>query len=603
MWGRRNANQSINNTLKAATNEQAKQRTQAEADRQAAVRTDTRPQIPAPFGDDPWLPQMDTLNEVLGDSDALIPPARDIEGFAVQVRMRRVQGMHLLTSDGANEGDTEETRKPAPEQPLLSRLDEIQLAELIERHIDYVVETQDNGVRSVHLNPAFVKHFMKRTDDALPTIAAISTLPLVMPNGKLLAKRGLDRERGVVFQIPADILAAMPTREECTNSAVADAMRFLIEEWLIDVAADYTGKCTLIAAALTIIQRSLFGERPAIFVTAGRRGGGKTTTLVMLMMAATGTRPSAAAWSPNEEERRKAILAYLLEANPAIIWDNIPRGTQISCPHIEAACTTALYTDRRLGVSENITVSASTINLFTGNNIGPRGDLASRSLQVRLEVDRHDPENRSFKHSDPIGWTDTNRAKILRALHTVMLGNPVLKPGSNAEPKTRFKMWWRIVASAIENAAQLHAEDVEDRVKYLVSDAPVCSPTAIDFCKLFLSQEVDDEESSSLADVLDAMVKWKDAAKFKASDITKELNNRSEYQGNEGTELAVVLREFLFPKLPPTQDVSAKAVGKALKRQVGAPVQRGNQTLILKEWRDPNDGPNGALHYFVEVKG
>ena len=35
----------------------------------------------------------------------------------------------------------------------------------------------------------------------------------------------------------------------------------------------------------------------------------------------------AAAWSPNEEERRKALLAYLLEAVAAIIWDNIPRDT------------------------------------------------------------------------------------------------------------------------------------------------------------------------------------------------------------------------------------------------------------------------------------
>ena len=186
---------------------------------------------------------------------------------------------------------------------------------------------------------------------------------------------------------------------------------------------------------LTIIQRSLFGEQPAFFVTAGRRGGGKTTALIMLMMAATGTRPAAAAWSPNVEERRKAILAYLLEANPAIIWDNIPRGTQISCPHIEAACTTALYTDRRLGVTENITVSAATINLFTGNNIGPKGDFSSRSLKSHLEVDRHDPENRKFKHPDPIGWTDANRVKILQSLYTIMLGNPALRPGSNADRK------------------------------------------------------------------------------------------------------------------------------------------------------------------------
>jgi hypothetical protein len=188
----------------------------------------------------------------------------------------------------------------------------------------------------------------------------------------------------------------------------------------------------------------------------------------MLMMAITGIRPSAAAWSPNEEERRKALLAYLLEAVAAIIWDNIPRGTQISCPHIEKSCTTAFYSDRRLGVSEMVAVSAAVIHLFTGNNIGPKGDLSSRSLNILLEVDRADPENRPFKHPDPVGWTEANRGKILSALYTILLGNPALRPGSNVEVPTRFKPWWRLVGSAVENAARQHKEQRPEAVASLM---------------------------------------------------------------------------------------------------------------------------------------
>ena len=51
-------------------------------------------------------------------------------------------------------------------------------------------------------------------------------------------------------------------------------MRFLLEEWLVDVAADFTGKCVLIAAGLTILERVLLQERPAFFITAGHRDGG-----------------------------------------------------------------------------------------------------------------------------------------------------------------------------------------------------------------------------------------------------------------------------------------------------------------------------------------
>jgi hypothetical protein len=69
-----------------------------------------------------------------------------------------------------------------------------------------------------------------------------------------------------------------------------------------------------------------------------------------------------------------------MAALPCIIWDNIKRGSQLSCPHIELSCTTTFYSDRRLGVSEMVAVAAAVIHFFTGNNIGPRGDLASRAV-------------------------------------------------------------------------------------------------------------------------------------------------------------------------------------------------------------------------------
>jgi hypothetical protein len=112
----------------------------------------------------------------------------------------------------------------------------------------------------------------------------------------------------------------MPRRKECDRQAVGDAMRFLLDEWLTDVAADFAGKCSLIGLALTIRERSLLDQRPAWFVTAGRRGSGKTTTLQMVLLAVTGGAVSAAAWSSNEEERRKALLGYLMAGVPYILW-------------------------------------------------------------------------------------------------------------------------------------------------------------------------------------------------------------------------------------------------------------------------------------------
>jgi hypothetical protein len=358
---------------------------------------------------------------------------------------------------------------------------------------------------------------MKRDEGTLPTVVAIAQLPIVLADGNILAMRGLDRDRGIIFCIPDELMKVLPKREDCTATAVASAMQFLTDEWLCDVACDYSGKCIIIAAALTLIERSLLPDRPVFFITAGRRGGGKTTTLHMLVMAVFGIYASAAAWSTNEEERRKALLSYFMAGSAFIIWDNITRGTQISCPHIERSCTTALYCDRKLGVSEMVATAASTIHLFTGNNIGPKGDLASRALTARLEVERADPENRPFKHNDPIAWTEAHRGQIMAALYTILLGNPSLRTPLDAEAKTRFKVWWRLVGSAIEHAAGQHTSHV---AALAFDPHPTCRPSEIDFKNLFLTQEEDDEESAELADALAALfVCWPGTKRFRAADV------------------------------------------------------------------------------------
>jgi hypothetical protein len=280
----------------------------------------------------------------------------------------------------------------------------------------------------------------------------------------------------------------------------------------------------------------------------------------MLIMAVTGIWPAAAAWSSNEEERRKALLSYFLYGCAYIIWDNIPRGTQISCPHLEKSCTAAYYSDRKLGVSEMVATAASTIHFFTGNNVGPRGDLASRSLQIRLEVDRADPENRKFEHDDPIAWTEGNRAEILQALYTILLGNPTLSLPREAPMRTRFKLWWRLVGSAVEHAAGLTGHE-------------------LDFRTLFQAQEEEDEDSTSLAEVLEAMAAaWPED--WVGATTVCDATNSPMHPHRE------TLRGFFCPTLREDDKATPKSVGRRLKKHVGEPVRSGERTLILKSQRD-----------------
>ena len=102
------------------------------------------------------------------------------------------------------------TSLPPPEQWVLSKMNEMEVAEMIEEHIDYYTVDEDGTRRSVHFPTPFVRHFMRRHDGVLPTVVAIATAPIVLADGVLLAPDGLDRDRGIMFIIQEELRAAIP---------------------------------------------------------------------------------------------------------------------------------------------------------------------------------------------------------------------------------------------------------------------------------------------------------------------------------------------------------------------------------------------------------
>jgi hypothetical protein len=250
------------------------------------------------------------------------------------------------------------------------------------------------------------------------------------------------------------------------------------------------------------------------------------------------------------------------------VWDNIPRGAAISCPSIEKALTAELYADRVLGASEFRTVPATAVHVFTGNNIGPRGDMASRSLAARLTVDRPDPENRAFTHPDPIGWTEANRGRILRSLYTIMLGNPRLREAAPPPAETRFKEWWHLVGSAVEHAARQHVEHV---AALTMGKMKTCAPAAVSFRTLLLEGEADEEQTSSLGIVLGALrARW--PGTFKAADVAAyagaaaddAIEFKSALEQAAGKAIKIVSPVSLTWRLKAIADAPVKVDGKVL---------------------------------------
>ena len=96
----------IDSALKAAQQQQAAQNAKAMRALRPPAGSDPRPRIRAPLNDEPWLPQMDVLNEVIGAVVADTPPARDIDDDATQMHKLPISGTHAFT-DANQEGDEE----------------------------------------------------------------------------------------------------------------------------------------------------------------------------------------------------------------------------------------------------------------------------------------------------------------------------------------------------------------------------------------------------------------------------------------------------------------------------------------------------------------
>ena len=235
-----------------------------------------------------------------------------------------------------------------------------------------------------------------------------------------------DRRHGLVMRCDPALLRLMPDRAACDGHAVLNAFKFLADDWLCDVPADHHSKCVMIAYALSIIERLLFPARPVFLFTAGQRAVGKTTALQMLVTAVTGSSPPAAAWADNNRSARRRSLPICAKGCQPSYGIMCRAAISLASNELNRACSFATYSDRILGVSEFGVAPAYTIHVFTGNNVEPTGDLASRSLEARLAVDRADPQNRPVNRHDPVEWTRADRGAILQALYTILLGNPQL---------------------------------------------------------------------------------------------------------------------------------------------------------------------------------
>ena len=256
--------------------------------------------------------------------------------------------------------------------------------------------------------------------------------PVLRPDGTVLQKEGLDEATGILYK-PSEKYPEVddkPTREQCRRhlNAIKEVVQDFPFKGMEDLSAWLAGLLT------SVSRRTVDGPTPLFLVDAARPATGKTRLVRATSLLATGRDAVTVALPKDEDEARQLIAALLLEGDPFVNLDNNLLDSAV----LAAAITSTTWAARKPGASTLTKVKNNAVWWATGTNVALHGDIARRTLRIRLDTGRSDPENRTdFKHPELFAWIKHERARLVVNALSILRGYIVAD-----RPKHRGPTWW-----------------------------------------------------------------------------------------------------------------------------------------------------------------
>ena len=340
---------------------------------------------------------------------------------------------------------------------MLSTLKAAELVTAVERTVETGVIREDDAGDHV-----FVPKSMNEQDAritlvngffsvCLPHIRRVLDVPVphLSDDGKLIyPKPGYDERFGTWLNPHAPQLKTM---------GLSEALRWLLDDlfglpekggfWWQDEQA----RIHALARFITPFCRGLMGWRraPLWIFDGNREGCGKDTCADLTHIAYTGRSIICAPLSKEcDDEMRKRITSALMAGSRFFHLANMKGHVRYAS--LEAATdNSGVWEDRRLGVSETLTLPNETEFSFSANNATWEPDIERRCRRIRLRFTPDDINGHRYRHSDIRGWVRRHRSDLLSAVATlvsewVRQGRP---PGPS--PFTSFPEWGEVVGGIL----------------------------------------------------------------------------------------------------------------------------------------------------------
>ena len=226
-----------------------------------------------------------------------------------------------------------------------------------------------------------------------------------------------------------------------------------------DVLAEFPFKSDLdaavmVSAMMALLERPVLAQdaagMPGFGITAPVQSSGKTTLVNLVTTAILKTTIPASNFSDDEEELGKHLLAVLREGHSCVLFDNIAQGTEVKSDVLAKAMSSEVYSGRLLGENRTVSVAASALWFFTGNNILFSGDFSTRIYPVNLNPQMENPDTRFFERENILDWVLENRKNILWSLVSIIKAGKELAP---MKTSSRFKIWDKFIRNPLYHAS------------------------------------------------------------------------------------------------------------------------------------------------------
>lgn len=284
--------------------------------------------------------------------------------------------------------------------------------------------TESRGKRPVYIPcpPRYAQDMLSgKTDFTMfPTLRGTVHTPCFDRDGNLIHVPGLHRASGLYYHPKTKLeinlnMERLPTREEFER-ARGWVSKYMFGTLPFDNPAARAHAWALFL--LPFVREMIAGPTPLHVINAPREGTGKGLTNFVCTNPFVPGGPEAANEPKNAEEWAKTLLSALEKAESHIFFDNI--NQRVDSGALALCLTESVYTSRRLGVSQMVSVPVRCVWTLAGNNVELSREIARRSVWIELDANCEDPSLLDFGGLNLREFVAANRASAVAAAITLI---------------------------------------------------------------------------------------------------------------------------------------------------------------------------------------